>query len=172
VNESLRFNTGEVELAYSEWPGEGPPVVALHGISASRAALLTRWEDGHHAYAYDHRGHGESARAPGTYTFLTFARDTVEFLRQVVSEPAILVGHSLGGMCAIYAAANAPEFVKAVFLVDPPLYAEGPRPEDDASSRELIEQRAGLPVSELLAMDIPRLRAEWLAQLDPNVIRM
>ena len=55
MGDSLRFDTGEVELAYSEWPGDGPPVVALHGISGMRAAFLAQAMPGRHAYAYDHR---------------------------------------------------------------------------------------------------------------------
>jgi pimeloyl-ACP methyl ester carboxylesterase len=165
-----RFDTGEVELAYTEWPGEGPPVLALHGISGRRAEHLTRWEDGHHAYAYDHRGHGDSGRAPGAYSFVNYGRDCVAFLRGIVREPAILVGHSLGGMTAIYAAAQAPELVKAAFLVDPPLYApEGPL-RDEAGPFAAVEKQAGLPLDELLATGMPPARAEALTRLDPGVM--
>jgi pimeloyl-ACP methyl ester carboxylesterase len=168
----LRFDTGEVELAYTEWPGEGVPAVALHGISAHRAANLARWEDGHHAFAYDHRGHGDSGRTPGAYTFVNCGRDAVAFLRAVVREPAILVGHSLGGMAAIYAAAHAPELVKAAFLVDPPLYApEGPL-RDEAQGFAAAEKQAGLPLAELLATGMPPIRAEEITRLDPEVMGM
>lgn len=170
MNDSLRFDTGEVELAYSEWPGEGTPVLALSGISGRRAANLARWEDGHHAFAYDHRGHGDSGRMPGAYTFVNYGRDAIAFLRDVVREPAILVGHSLGAMTAIYAAANAPELVKAAFLVDPPLYAPQQALRDEAAPFATLEQQAGLPLAELLATGMPPIRAEALTRLDPGVM--
>jgi pimeloyl-ACP methyl ester carboxylesterase len=170
MNDGLRFNTGEVELAYTEWPGDGPPVVALSGISGRRAAHLARWEDGHHAFAYDHRGHGDSGRTPGTYSFVNYGRDCVAFLRGVVREPAILVGHSLGGMTAIYAAAQAPELVKAAFLVDPPLYAPEQPLRDEAGPFAAVEQQAGLPLADLLATGMEPYRAEAITRLDPGVM--
>jgi pimeloyl-ACP methyl ester carboxylesterase len=170
VDDSLRFNTGEVELAYTEWPGDGPPVVAIHGISGRRAAHLTRWEDGHHAFAYDARGHGDSGRTPEAYTWPNYGRDCVAFLRGVVREPAILVGHSLGGMTAIYAAAKAPELVKAAFLVDPPLYAHEQPLRDEAGPFALVEKQAGLSLAELLATGMPPIRAEAVTRLDPGVM--
>ena len=169
MNDALRFNTGEVELAYSEWPGEGPPVVALHGISLRRSANLTRCEDGHHAFAYDHRGHGESARAPGTYTLVNYGRDAIAFLREVVREPAILIGHSMGGLCAAYAAANAPELVKAAFLVEMPIFWNEREPN---ALMAVIEQRAGLPLDEQLSLGTPPAFAGHWAQLDPNTMKM
>jgi pimeloyl-ACP methyl ester carboxylesterase len=170
MNDSLRFDTGDVELAYSEWPGEGPPVLALSGISGRRAAHLTRWEDGHHAFAYDHRGHGDSGRTPEAYSFVNYGRDAIVFLRGVVREPAILVGHSLGGMAAIYAAAHAPELVKAAFLVDPPLYAPEQPLRDEAGPFAIVEKQAGLPLAELLATGMPPIRAEAITRLDPGVM--
>ena len=170
MNDALRFDTGEVELAYSEWPGEGPPVLALSGISGRRAAHLTRWEDGHHAFAYDHRGHGDSGRTAGVYTWLNYGRDCVAFLQGVVREPAILVGHSLGAMTAICAAANAPEFVKAAFMVDPPLYAHEQPLRDEAEPFAIAEKQAGLPLTDLLATGMPPIRAEALTRRDPGVM--
>jgi pimeloyl-ACP methyl ester carboxylesterase len=97
MSESKSFNTGEVELSYTEWPGDSPPIVALHGISGTRSNDFVDGRGSLCAYAYDHRGHGDSAHAPGAYTFLNYGRDLVAFLRGVVREPALLIGHSLGG---------------------------------------------------------------------------
>jgi len=168
--ESLRFDTGEVELAYTEWPGEGPPVVALHGISARRATYLAEAKPGRHAYAYDHRGHGDSGRTPGAYSFVNYGRDAVAFLRGVVREPALLVGHSLGGMTAIYAAAHAPDLVKAAFLVDPPLYAPEQPLRDEQEPFAAVEKQAGKPIAELLRTGMPPFRAEAMTRLDPGVM--
>ena len=65
--ESRRFNTGEVELSYTEWPGESPPVVAIHGLTNMRASRFVEMRGQQRAYAYGHRGHGESGRTPGAY---------------------------------------------------------------------------------------------------------
>jgi len=164
------FNTGEVELSYLEWPGESPPVVAMHGISATKATYLAVAKPGRHAYAYDHRGHGDSSRTPNAYSFVNYGRDAVAFLRGVVREPAILVGHSLGGMTAIYAAAHAPELVRGAFLIDPPLYAPEWPLRDEAGPFAETEKQAGRPAAELIAAGTPTLRAESVSKLDPGVM--
>lgn len=167
-----RFNTGEVDLSYTEWPGDAPPVLALHGISSTRANDLARALEGRHAFAYDHRGHGESGRTPGAYTFVNYGRDAIAFLRGVVREPAVLVGHSLGGMAAIYAAAQAPELIRAAFLVDPPLYAPEVPLRDEREPFARVAEQAGRPVEELEREGVPPLRAEMVSRLDPAVMRM
>jgi pimeloyl-ACP methyl ester carboxylesterase len=171
MSDSKTYNTGEVKLAYSEWPGDGPPVLALHGISGMRAAFLAQAKPGRRAFAYDHRGHGHSGRTPGAYSFVNYGRDCIAFLRGVVKEPALLVGHSLGGMTAIYAAANAPDMVQAAFLIDPPLYAPEQPLRDEAQGFAMVEKQAGMPVAELVAAGVPELRAASVTLLDPGVMR-
>jgi pimeloyl-ACP methyl ester carboxylesterase len=166
------FDTGEVVLAYSEWEGESPPVVTLHGISGTRSVDLVSARGRHRAFAYDHRGHGDSGRTPGAYTFVKFGRDCVAFLRGVVREPALLIGHSLGGMTAIYAAAHAPELVRAAFLIDPPLYAPAGPLRDEREPFTAMIEMAGKPVAELVAGGMPPPRAEMVSKLDPGVMQM
>jgi pimeloyl-ACP methyl ester carboxylesterase len=172
MSESKRFNTGEVELAYTELAGESPPVVAVHGVSGMRAIGFTEARGSLRAFAYDHRGHGESGRAPGAYSFVNYGRDLVAFLRGVVREPALLIGHSLGGMASIYAAAHAPELVRAALLIDPPLYApEGPL-RDERGPFAAVAAQAGMSVPDLIAAGVPPQRAEAVARLDPGVLNM
>jgi pimeloyl-ACP methyl ester carboxylesterase len=171
--DTKRFDTGEVELAYSEWPGDSPPVVMLHGISGARAAELAESVRGSHAaYAYDHRGHGDSGRTPGAYTFVNYGRDVVAFLEGVVRQPALLVGHSLGGMAALYAAAHAPHLVRAAFLIDPPLYAPEVPLRDERGPFTAMAEIAGRPMEELIEAGQPPPRAEMLSKLDSEVLWM
>ena len=170
--ESKRHNTGEVELSYSEWPGDPPPIVALHGISATRSLLFMENRGRQRGFAYDHRGHGDSGRTPGVYTFVNYGRDAIAFLRGVVREPALLIGHSLGAMTAIYAAANAPELVKAAFLADPPLYAPEQPLRDEQIPFSMARDQAGKAAQELIAAGVPAPRAEMLSRLDADVLGM
>jgi len=52
------------------------------------------------------------------YRLEDFTEDTVEFVRQL-NAPAVLVGHSIGGVIALMAAARCPEKVKALIIEDP-----------------------------------------------------
>jgi pimeloyl-ACP methyl ester carboxylesterase len=85
--------------------------------------LTARWK----VHALDFRGHGASDRTPGAYRVADYVPDVIDFLRGELKQPAILIGHSLGGNVAASVAAVAPELVKAVALEDPPLGMAGKR---------------------------------------------
>ncbi|HSH81904.1 MAG TPA: alpha/beta hydrolase [Herpetosiphonaceae bacterium] len=73
-------------------------------------------------YACDLRGHGKSGRAANRYRVVDYVQDPVTLLRQDVSELAILLGRSFGGLVALGAAAGVPEHVRALVLLDPSLF--------------------------------------------------
>lgn len=124
---TLRFDdSGEADLV---------PVVLLHGLSSARstwnglaAALAGRYR----VLTLDDRGHGESDHAPGAYLLANYGADAVAFLEHTVDQPAMLIGHSLGGVIAAYVARERPDLVRGVILEDPPLFA-GSRPADEPS---------------------------------------
>jgi pimeloyl-ACP methyl ester carboxylesterase len=103
-------------------PEGAPPVVVLHGISSSTATydFLPAELPHHRLFRVDFRGHGRSDRVPGGYDLDGFASDAEAVLEEV--GPAVVVGHSLGGITAAYVAQRRPELVAALFLEDPPLY--------------------------------------------------
>src|SRR6266536_781762 len=96
-----------VELA-GEDVGEGPAVVLLHGLTATRRYVLhgsvALARAGYRLGSYDARGHGESSPAPegSGYGYGALMED----LRAVVAErasgaPPVLVGHSMGCHTAV-----------------------------------------------------------------------
>ncbi len=115
------LDAGVVQLNYAEGPANGPPLVLLHGLGRRWqvflpliSALSTRW----HVFAPDLRGHGESSHVARGYHGPEYAEDVVRLLRERVSTPAVLFGHSLGGMLAMWIASHRPELVRAVILGD------------------------------------------------------
>ena len=66
---------------------------------------------------------------PGTYTLDHYGPDAADFCERVVGEPAVLIGHSLGGVIADTVAWSRPDLVRGVMLEDPPLYV-GERGDD------------------------------------------
>jgi pimeloyl-ACP methyl ester carboxylesterase len=77
------------------------------------------------SYAVDLRGHGRSARTPGRYRLEDYV-DDADRLLEVIGEPAVVVGHSLGSIVAASLAQDRHPLVAAVFLEDPPLYLVEP----------------------------------------------
>ena len=115
------FDTGEVQLNYTEGPAHGPPLVLLHGLGRRWQvflpvipALSLRW----HIFAPDLRGHGKSSHVARGYRGPQYAEDIACLLRERVSGPAVLFGHSLGGMLAMWVASHHPELVRALILGD------------------------------------------------------
>lgn len=119
--EEKSFDAGEVRLNYAEGEDNGPPLVLLHGLGRRWQVFLPlipslsmRW----HIYAVDLRGHGKSGRVTRGYRGQQYAGDVVRFLKERVQEPAVIFGHSLGGMAAMWIAAHEPQLVRAIILGD------------------------------------------------------
>jgi len=115
------FDSGEVQSNYAEGPAHGPPLVLLHGLGRRWQvfmpvipALSLRW----HIFAPDLRGHGKSSRVARGYQGPQYAEDIARLLRERVAAPAVLFGHSLGGMLAMWVASHHPELVRALILGD------------------------------------------------------
>jgi pimeloyl-ACP methyl ester carboxylesterase len=65
------------------------------------------------------RGHGESTPAKdGDYSLDAFAGDIAALIEHLGVAPAVVVGHSLGGVITTKLAASRPELVAAAVLVD------------------------------------------------------
>ena len=139
----------------------GPAVVLLHGLSDCRESYEPVVEhlvaQGRRVLNVDLRGHGGSDRAD-RYRAVDYATDVAELIEAEDAAPAIVVGHSLGGLTASALASLAPGAVGALFMEDPPLY-EGDdeiRNSSPAASffpvlveRARTWQAAGTPVAEV-----------------------
>lgn len=114
---------------YADWGGEGPPVVFIHGLSGAWVnwiAVAPVLAENHRVYAVDLLGHGRTPLAGRKGTLGNQRRLIDGFLREVVKEPAILIGNSTGGHLAVLEAAAAPDRVKGIVLVDPSLPIPAP----------------------------------------------
>lgn len=147
--------------------GAGDAVVLSHGAggsvatwSAQIADLSQRWS----VTAWDLRGHGRSERPddPGAYT-----RDAaLDDLGGVVAgaaggQPAVLVGHSLGGYLSFALAILHPELVRGIVAV-----ATGPGFRDEDARRRWNDGLAATGES----LGVPARVAALAAQPDSLVI--
>ncbi len=107
-----------------------PPLVLVHGFAAgsghwrrNAAALAAA---GWRVFALDLLGFGASSQPSLWLDNRLWARQLQAFLEQVVQAPAVLVGHSLGGLVVLSCAVFFPTWVRAVVaapLPDPALVA-------------------------------------------------
>ena len=107
-------------LAYREsGRSDGPPLLFLHGLSASSATydeVRTSVDGTHRVFSLDFRGHGDSDRAPGTYQVPNYGADVAAFI-EWVGQPSVLAGHSLGGALVCRVAEGSLSKVKAMVLI-------------------------------------------------------
>ena len=93
-------------------------LVMLHGwmdVSASFQFVVDALGEGWHVIAPDWRGYGLTQRSGAdSYWFADYLADLDRLLDAVVPEPAVLVGHSMGGNVALLYAGVRPGRVAAV----------------------------------------------------------
>ena len=71
-------NVRELRIRYLDWGGDGPPVLALHGLASSGhwyERVAAQLSGSYRIIAPDQRGHGQTTQAPGGYDWETLARD-------------------------------------------------------------------------------------------------
>ena len=114
---------GHASIAYDE-AGSGVPVfVFVHGWACDRTFWRPQFEDlsrDHRCIAIDLRGRGESTGAP-PYDSTTAADDVAALIEYLGAGPAIVVGHSLGGIVGLLLNERHPELVLGLVLGDSPL---------------------------------------------------
>jgi len=113
--------------------GRGPlaPTVMLHGIGAtatSYASILTRLQQRtRRVIAVEYPGHGFSGPPKQRLSPDVLFESVTHALDELLEEPAVLCGNSLGGAVALHYAVTRPSRVRALCLVSP----AGARVSDD-----------------------------------------
>jgi pimeloyl-ACP methyl ester carboxylesterase len=107
-------------------PAGAPVVLCVHGLggSALNWGLLAPFLAAtHRVIAVDLFGHGGSGVPTGPRPAAVPAdrRLLDRFVREVVGEPVLLLGHSMGGVLTVLQAAAAPETVRRLVLLSPPV---------------------------------------------------
>ena len=114
---------GDVELHYVE-AGDGPLVLLLHGFPEFwygwRRQIAPLVRAGFRVVAPDLRGYNLSSRPDGyaAYTADELADDVRGLIRELGAESAMVVGHDWGGTVAWTLAANHPEVVDRLVILN------------------------------------------------------
>jgi pimeloyl-ACP methyl ester carboxylesterase len=139
-------------LNYAEGPDNGPALLLIHGQAVSwedYADVLPALAKHYHVFAVDCHGHGKSSKDPDKYSAEAMGKDFVWFIENVIGEPAVVSGHSSGGLLAAWLAANSPHNVRGVVLEDPPFFSsEASRAEKTFAWVDSFE-----PIHRFLAQD-------------------
>ena len=101
------------------WGEGGPAVLCIHGITSSRKAWERTAEalrGSYRVFAYDQRGHGDSAHVAGPMTLERSLAD-LRGVANAIAQPVAVIGHSWGGTVALLGGREP--FATKVVAIDP-----------------------------------------------------
>lgn len=146
-------------LAVARWPGDGPTLLLVHGISAShmnwvpvvRALPAGRFN----VLAPDLRGRGASNGLPGPYGLERHVRDLCALVDALDTGPVVYAGHSMGAYIGAVFGTMAADRLARLVLVDGGIALPLP---DGLAPEALLEKVLG-PALERLSREFPSREA-------------
>jgi pimeloyl-ACP methyl ester carboxylesterase len=162
--------------------GDGPPVVLLHGPFANAShwlRVIPGLAASRRVIAPDLPGHGASETGDDPLDAARAVAWLAELIERTCASPPALVGHALGGAIAARFAAEHPEHLTGLVLVDSlGLAPFAPAPEFAAALAEFVaepSERTHDHIWRYCAFDVDRVRrrmgSEWAAFRAYNVER-
>ena len=144
-------------IPFVDWGGEGPLLHLAHanGFPPATYRALVRKLIGYHCLGYEARplwGDGDPAKF---HHWSELAMDLTRFLTQVAAGPVIGLGHSLGAVTTLFAAAARPDLFRAVVLIDPVIFPLHMSPVLAVAEKLGLSRRVRLPTL------TRRRRMEW-----------
>jgi len=126
ITDHQRDNAGVIK---SYQLGQGPNLLLLHDVAGSARywgqTLTEHALDMYHVTVIDQRGHGNASHF-GAYDMVAFVDDACAVVAELGLTKMIIIGHGLGALQACAVAQRSPAVVRALILVDPPLYETAP----------------------------------------------
>ena len=165
VERTISFDDGAMSCV--EWAGPGPDAPLLHfahgtGLNGrTYARLLEPLASRFRIVSWDARGHGGTtlpADPAKLIDWQPYVDDLARMIRHLSpGRPALVAGHSLGGITSLEMAAAHPELVAAVMVLEPPLV-----PEDEIDSLNALRAEGrSRPIEEQMCERASRRRAIW-----------
>lgn len=182
------FN-GDVVL-YRAGKRGAEPIILIHGLSRSGARdwaqVIPALAGSYDVYTVDLPGFGASDKGNHLYSPSNYVRVLDALFGQRLKRPAILIGHSMGGVIALAYAAAYPDRVRRLVVADVAgvlhrsVYGEflgravaeramGDSPWHDALVKLIISQAENLPAKGVMSIEQPQVR-QRLLRGDPFAI--
>ncbi len=115
-----------VPVHYVDYGGDGPAMVLVHGLGGAHVNWMSVGEGlarRSRVVAIDLPGFGRTPTEGDSASIHANRALLTRFVERVMGEPAILVGNSMGGLISLMTAAETPDAVSGLVLVNPALPA-------------------------------------------------
>lgn len=114
---------------YADTGGDGKPLVLVHSINAAGSAyemkpIFEHYRAKRPVYALELPGFGFSERSDIVYSWRLYTDSVIEFLRDVVGEPADVIALSLSNEFAARAAYEQPDLFRSLVMISPTGFTE------------------------------------------------
>ena len=110
-----------IRIQLAVWEGKGKQILCLHGLTANCRfwdCLASSLAPRHRVMAMDLRGRGLSDKPSSGYSVEHHCQDVLALMDDLGLERPVLMGHSLGAFIALVFAAQHPQRVDRLILVD------------------------------------------------------
>jgi len=110
-----------IKIQLAVWEGNGKQILCIHGITANCRfwdCLASALAPHHRVIAMDLRGRGLSDKPPTGYSIEHHCKDISALMNDQGLERPVLMGHSLGAFISLVFAAQYPQRVNRLILVD------------------------------------------------------
>ena len=110
-----------LKIQLAVWEGKGKQILCIHGITANCRfwdCLASVLASHHRVIAMDLRGRGLSDKPPTGYSIEHHCKDVLALMNNQGLERPVLMGHSLGAFISLVFAAQYPQRVDRLILVD------------------------------------------------------
>ena len=125
-------STNTIPGTYWQWRGNSiyyvrageqsaPPILLVHGFGASTdhwRKNIVELQQQFQVWAIDLLGFGRSAKPRQEYNGTLWREQLKDFITEVIQQPTVLAGNSLGGYAALCVAAEYPQSVAGLILVN------------------------------------------------------
>lgn len=114
---------GRLCLYACHYPGDGPPLLMMHGLTRSSSdfgGLAEHLAGRHQVVVPDQRGRGRSEydSAPENYVPAVYCADMAGLVQRLGLDRPVLIGTSMGGLMAMVMASMNPQGYRGVVLND------------------------------------------------------
>jgi len=110
-------------LAHELVAKNGTPAVFMHALLGNRSFMQDMavfWQENYgSSLTVDLHGHGESPMPSDAISINSSAAEVIKLMEHTGQQKSVLIGHSMGGLVALEIAAQNPDNVAGVILLDP-----------------------------------------------------